>query len=220
MTYVCSDIHGCIEPFCNFMNTVRLDDIVYVIGDVINRGGGLAVLRTIMKSQNIIMLKGNHELMVMDDLNDLYKLDDKQVMEEYISHSIGYSNIGQEQTLRDFIGLTKKEQKEIIDFIDRLPIYKRITVNGRTFFMAHAKAPEDMEYLEYMGEEEVLFGDHDYYRDWECTVIVGHTPTFLLNEDKEHRIYRKGNSIDIDCGLGFGGRLGVLCLETMKEMNF
>lgn len=220
MTYVCSDIHGCVEPFSDFMNTVRPDDIVYVIGDVINRGGGLDVLNEIMQNPNIHMLKGNHELMMVDDLTELYMLNDDQSKKELIRDSIECGDIGQEQTLMDFIKMTKKEQKDIIDFINRLPIYKRITVNGRKFFMAHAKAPEDMEYLEYMEEEEVLFGGHDYSRKWECTVIVGHTPTFLLNDDKDHRIYRKGNSINVDCGLGFGGRLGVLCLETMKEIYY
>lgn len=220
MTYVCSDIHGCIEPFERFLSTLKHDDTVYVIGDVINRGGGLGVLRTIMQSPNIHMLKGNHEFMLMEDLYDLQKLDDDREIEKYIRRSLTYGNIGQEQTLRDFIGLSKNEQKEVIDFIIGLPLYKRITVNGREFFMVHAKAPEDMEYLEYMAPEEVLFGGHDYYRDWGCTVIVGHRPTNSLNEDREYRIYRKGSSIDVDCGLGFGGRLGVLCLETMREMYF
>lgn len=220
MTYACSDIHGCIEPFKAFLAAVTPDDTVYVIGDVINRGGGLSVLRAIMQSPNIHMLKGNHELLITDDLTELYKLDGDQAKEEFISNSLSYGSIGQEQTLREFIALTKEEQMKVIDFIVGLPIYKRIAVNGREFFMAHAKAPEDMEYLKYMAPEEVLTGRHDYSREWECTVIVGHLPTYRLNDDGEHRIYRKGSSINVDCGLGFGGRLGVLCLETMKEMYF
>lgn len=220
MTYVCADIHGCIEPFNAFLNSIKPDDSVYVIGDAINRGGGLGVLRTIMKSPNIYMLKGNHELMMLEDLTELYYLYDKLEMEKFIGDSLRVGDIGQEQTLREFISMTKKEQKEVIDFIDKLPIYKCITINGREFFMAHAKAPEDMEYLEYMDETEVLFGGHNYDRDFGCTVIIGHTPTFLLNDDKAYRIYREGTGIDVDCGLGFGGRLGVLCLETMKEMYF
>lgn len=220
MTYVCSDIHGCIEPFDAFLDTLMPDDTVYVIGDAINRGGGLAVMRTIMQRANIHMLMGNHELLMKDDLTELHKLGGVQEREEYIRYSLGSGNIGQEQTLRDFAELSPNEQKEVLDFIDRLPIYKRITVNGREFFMAHARAPEDMEYLEYMGAEEVLTGGHNYNREWECTVIVGHLPAFRLNIDGEHRIYRKGNSINVDCGLGFGGRLGVLCLETMQEKYF
>lgn len=77
MTYVCSDIHGCIEPFNAFLNSIKPDDSVYVIGDAINRGGGLAVLKTIMKSPTIHMLKGNHELMMLEDLTELYYLYDK-----------------------------------------------------------------------------------------------------------------------------------------------
>ena len=57
MTYVCADIHGCIEPFNAFLNSIKPDDSVYVIGDAINRGGGLSVLRTIMKSDIINLRK-------------------------------------------------------------------------------------------------------------------------------------------------------------------
>lgn len=31
------------------------------------------------------------------------------------------------------------------------------------------------------------------------------------------KIYRGNNHVAIDCGCGFGGKLGCICLETMEE---
>ena len=47
-------------------------------------------------------------------------------------------------------------------------------------------------------------------------LIVGHTPTELLCG--EHRIFRKGNFIDIDCGIAFeSDKLGCLRPDDLRE---
>lgn len=39
----------------------------------------------------------------------------------------------------------------------------------------------------------------------------------LIGPAYKGRIYKNNNHIAIDCGAVFGGRLGCLCLDTMKE---
>lgn len=41
-----------------------------------------------------------------------------------------------------------------------------------------------------------------------------------ISKIKGYTVYRKGNSIDVDCGLGSDVRPGLLCLDTMKEIYF
>lgn len=48
-------------------------------------------------------------------------------------------------------------------------------------------------------------------------LVSGHTPTPLIDENcKDGSIYFKNNHIAIDCGSVFGGRLGVICLDTFE----
>ena len=66
MIYVMSDIHGRIDLFEKMLNEINFskNDKLYVIGDCIDRGGGLKVLLKIMelhKQGQCELLWGNHE---------------------------------------------------------------------------------------------------------------------------------------------------------------
>ena len=107
-----------------------------------------------------------------------------------------------------------------------MPLYKELEVNSRKFLLLHGGldnfSPERP--LEDYAADEILWcrpkPDKTYYSD--RYVVFGHTPVQLLTDGKESglaKIYRNGNAIDIDCGCVFpSGRLGCLCLDTMKEI--
>ena len=68
MHYVCSDIHGYYERFRKLLKKIdfSLDDEMYVIGDVIDRGPEpIELLLYILSQPNIHLLIGNHEHMMM-----------------------------------------------------------------------------------------------------------------------------------------------------------
>ena len=72
MIYVMSDIHGCDARYRSILNQIRLkkDDHLYILGDVIDRGpNGLSILRETMKKENITLLMGNHEHMMLEALS-------------------------------------------------------------------------------------------------------------------------------------------------------
>ena len=74
MVYCISDIHGEIDKFHAMLELIRFSetDTLYVLGDVIDRyPGGVDILLEIMQSKNIIMIKGNHEQMMYDDLGPI-----------------------------------------------------------------------------------------------------------------------------------------------------
>ena len=73
MIYVMSDIHGCDGRYRNILKQIKLkaDDHLYILGDVIDSGpNGLGILRETMKKENITLLMGNHEHMMLEVLAD------------------------------------------------------------------------------------------------------------------------------------------------------
>lgn len=223
-TYVCSDLHGNYDRYMEFLVSVNFsdDDMLFIIGDVLNRGGeAIELLQDIMqKENNVILIKGNHEHMLLDSLEELSHTRDKSQQLEIIRYECRVSQIGQEETLKQFSKLNQKQQYKIIDYLKSLPLYMEISVNNQSYLLVHAGLPDfSTSSLEYYDEQELLFGEHNYYEKHieNTIVIVGHRPTRFIQGAEPDLIYRQGDSINVDCGLGFGGQLGVLCLDTNEE---
>ena len=223
MTYVCSDLHGNYDRYMDFLDTVNFsnEDTLYIIGDVLDRGeNAIELLRDIMQRKNVILLKGNHELMLLPTLDELSYTTDKFEQIAIIEDECAMSQIGQEETLKDFLGVKRKEQIEMVNYLNNLPLYKQITVQNQKYLLVHAGLPDfnNMD-LDFYSQEELLFGIHNYSEKHfdDTIVIVGHQPTRFIDGAEPDKIYRSGDSINVDCGLGFGGQLGVLCLETDEE---
>lgn len=69
MIYAVSDIHGDLAMYNHIVNMLKGDDILYIVGDVIDRGSsGIAILKDIMKRTNVELLLGNHEWMLLQSL--------------------------------------------------------------------------------------------------------------------------------------------------------
>ncbi len=106
-----------------------------------------------------------------------------------------------------------------------MDLYAEVEVGGRSFVLTHAGldhfAPDKP--LEEYELEDFLFSrpapESVYWPD--KTLVFGHTPTRVLweavGEPPKDEIFRGAGFIDIDCGCGFDGRLGRLCLDAMEE---
>ena len=226
MTYVLSDIHGFWGEYNDFLDAVNFsdNDRLYIIGDIIDRGSdSIQILQDIMARQNIVMTLGNHEEMNLFTFKELCRCS-KSVQSEIIRDEVEMQAIGQEDTLYSFCQLSPKERQTIIDYISALPLYQEVTVNSQEYFLVHSGLPDFSEHgdIEFYSGEELLFGEHDFTERHidNTTVIVGHVPTRFISGAEPDKIFRCGDSIAIDCGLGFGGQLGVLCLETGEEFYF
>lgn len=225
-TYVTADIHGNYDRYLDFLQYSNFsdNDKLYIIGDVLDRGSmAIPLIQDIMKRKNVILLKGNHELMMLPVFNDLMH-QSKEMQEQIINDEMAISQIGQEETLRAFCTLTTQEQNELTYYISQLPLYEEIEVNGIEYILVHAGLPDFSEMpIEYYDENDLMFGPHDFdinHYGGNTKIIVGHLPTQFISGAIPHQIYHTNDTIAIDCGCGFGGQLGVLCLETMEEMYF
>lgn len=239
MHYCISDLHGCFDEFMDILKLINFndEDVLYIIGDVIDRGKkSIELLQYIKAHKNIILLKGNHELMAIECLN---------------SHDFDLSNNwkhnGGDTTFEQFMRLDANKRKELVDYLNKLENYLEVKINEREFLLVHGgidtsnnldiSMREEYECLWYRGP----FFQNNYQNK---VIISGHIPTLLLvpyiekailMKDYDKRDYnlellkegiKKGNQSKIiafpyryfiDCGIVFGHHLGCLRLEDLKE---
>lgn len=232
MTYVLSDIHGHYDKYKAMLEIIsfRPADTLYVLGDVIDRGpDGVKILQNMMIRPNILPILGNHELTaaiclpwLMEEVTDrsLETLGEDQIaaLSEWIANGGG-------TTLCELKRLGQEERWELLEYLREMDLYAEVEAGDRHFVLVHAGlnhfTPDKS--LNRYELTDILFGrpnlGESYYED--KFLVFGHTPTRLLREQSgatpSDHIYRQRTQIAIDCGCGFGGPLGCLCLDTMKE---
>ena len=98
--------------------------------------------------------------------------------------------------------------------------FQEIEVGGRRFFLSHTVPSKDeMSCMDSLSLLEFIVGEAEYDKVYfeDRYIVTGHTPTDLIDEEYNGRIYKKNNHIAIDCGAAFGSPLGCICLDTLEE---
>lgn len=202
--YVMSDIHGDYNAFSKMLNLIdfSIKDDLYIIGDVIDRGlSGIKIIQEIMNVSNIHMLMGNHEDMMITYYTTLSKFD----------KTLWFRN-GGEVTYNTFESLSRQEQIKIFDWLRKLPVKKKVFVNGNNYTLGHA-CPWGKEKDEVLWERIAP----EYNTPKEGFFVCGHTPTILLSGNSDIFKSVDERTYFIDCGTTFGYKLGCLRLNDMKE---
>lgn len=229
-TFVIGDIHGEYEQLKVLLAKMNFgkQDKLYVLGDLVDRGPDpIKTLQFLMRLSNCICLVGNHEFMAYMGMKILLKEvteesvcdfaeEDQEKLKEWMLN-------GGAVTIADFVGLSREERKEVMEYLGNLETYVELEVNGQKYLMVHAglgNFSEEKPMEEYT-LDDLIWARADYsipyYKD--KIVITGHTPTQTI-PDNPHPgcIYRANNHIVMDCGAGFKeGRLAGICLENGKE---
>lgn len=229
MIYVLSDIHGNMKRFDSIIEQINLrsEDTLYVLGDVIDRyPDGIKILRRLMEMNNVKMLLGNHEHMMLNALDPITE-DDK--FEQARSLRLWYRNGG--SVTHNYIKHIRKDvRKEIFEFLRKLPINIKIEVNGKKYLLVHGSPLENYSwiYREYETAEKFAVWER-----WSVcapipegyTLIFGHTPTIRFQDKDILEIWVSDTAIGIDCGSGYPNsnfkgepisRLACLRLDDMK----
>lgn len=227
MTYVTADIHGHYEKYRALLERIQLkpDDTLYVLGDVIDRGpDGVKVLRDMMTRPNVVPLLGNHELTAAVCMPWLMTEVTDESIEALGAEQLGalseWMVNGGSSTLQSLRQLRQEEREDILEYIREMSLYAEVETEERDFVLVHAGLAHfrpDKDLDEYELSDFLLTRpdlNSAFFPD--RILIFGHTPTRLLGSP-EDAILRRGNLIAVDCGCGFGGRLGGLCLETQEE---
>jgi len=222
-TYVCSDIHGQFNVYRRIVDFLKPEDTLYIIGDVIDKGpDGIKILQDLIhghNGKNIQFIMGNHEYMMFFALVLNIGLDN------WIS-----GNNGGKSTYTDYLNLSKKDQKAIINFLYNAIVVKNISINNQRFQLVHANRCIDFHSECICLKDIIISKDKNRIRELEdmlssraydtinenAFVVVGHTP------NKCNKIEINDKYIKIDCGLATrnNGNLCLFCLDNMKHIYF
>lgn len=225
-TYVISDLHGNYEGYRKILEKINFHekDALYVNGDVVDRGSGsIKILEHMMMQPNIYPILGNHEYIacqclafLMQEINDdtIAQLDDGK-LEGFLQ----WQKIGGDQTIREFQTRNRTQQEAVIEYLKEFSLYEEITVKDASYVIVHAGLDHfasDRPLSDYH-LHELLFHSPDYGQVYypDRYLITGHLPTRSItgNELPDH-IYIANRHIAIDCGSGYGGQIGAICLES------
>ena len=224
LIYVLADIHGRADRFHEVLRAIGFskEDKLYILGDVIDRNpDGIRILEEIIASENMQMLLGNHEYMMMNAIED----PDFQINQWFTNLDLWYLN-GGAITEAAYRALSAEKQKEILDFIRELPLNIEVFCKDKRYLLVHGSpvSKYSPEYTQYSDEKEYAVWNRfdpqiDEY-DQDTTLICGHTPTIHLTPSIPMEVYRERNMLFVDCGCAYGategGRLACLCLDTAE----
>lgn len=213
MKYCLSDVHGEYNRFLNMLKKISFsdEDELFILGDVIDRGeDGVKLLQHIKGTPNMHMLMGNHEDMMIGSM--VYRSSRHTDMWMW--------NYGAVTKLA-LLDLATEERDDLLDWASNLPDAMSVNVNGQEFFLVHAWPGATHKEKIW---SRPLDHPHKIVKPDGAQVIIGHTPTVLLDWDdgeSPFKIVKHKNYIAIDCGCGHidnpRRRLGCLRLDDMSE---
>ena len=224
MIYVTSDIHGCYDQYLRLIERLELkeDDRLYILGDLVDRGdGGIEIIKDVMKRKNIVCLRGNHDHCALVFLKK-FAVQDHSTAEDRLKEGFRlWLEDGGAKTFLAFSELDDNEKRSVLSFLDTLPFYEMICVNGQRFLLSHTVSEKaKMHDFEKCGMWDFLFGEPEYETCYfeDMTIVTGHTPTGFIDPAYTGRIWKGNRHIAVDCGAAFGNPLGCICLDTMEEI--
>ena len=223
MFYVISDLHG--YPLAKFQQLLAKagfcqSDVLFILGDVIDRNGdgGVEMLNWLCRQNNIQLILGNHEAMLLAVL-DAQDNEKKERLENYRASGGGV-------TLNALVNLKAKSPEDmdaIETYLRNAPLYRIVTVGNDKYLLLHGgldnfrkdKKPSDYS------SDEILWAwpeiEDVYYND--MVTIFGHTPTMSYGEVYRGKILKTRTWIDIDVGAGYGIEPVLLRLDDMQEFR-
>lgn len=228
-TWVIADLHGHLEIWEKVKKIIGPNDIVYVLGDCVDRGPqSWETLKTVYNDPQAYLLKGNHEDMLVKACED-YLEDD--YMWDYKSYMLCYRNGGKE-TMESW-----EADPDRVAWVKRLrdlPTWESYDANGRSIILCHAGFTPWMEPGETscsIPEDHDLIWDREHYYSNtylpqhmdDVLIIHGHTPIHHLSADINMPWesgafwYMNGHKCCIDSGGFFSGEWVLLNLDTLED---
>lgn len=228
MIYVISDIHGCYREYKALLNKIQFSqkDVLYVLGDIVDRGPEpIKVLKDMMARPNIYPILGNHDFMALKVLKKLNVEVTKENAENHLSDKdimnyLYWIKDGGKITADQFRQLNRVEKENVLDYIQGFSLYEEVVCQQKRYVLVHGGIhgfTEDKSLEEYELKDFIFYRTdytQRYFKDKNTYVVTGHTPTFLIREDKQPLVYEENGHIAIDCGCVYKEKLAAYCLDT------
>ncbi|MCI7181525.1 MAG: metallophosphoesterase [Schaedlerella sp.] len=228
MRYVISDVHGCYDEYMKLLRKIHFSDAdeLYVLGDAMDRGPEpVKVIADMMSRVNVTYILGNHDFIMLTVMRKLFVEITEENCENYLSKDdlmdyINWMQDGGEITLSQFTKLTRREQRDILEYLEDAFLYQELEDKGKRYVLVHAgiRGYEKGKELYEYNFTDFIFHRPDYSKPYfeedNVYVITGHTPTVLIRADRQPKVYCGNGHIAVDCGCVFGGNLAAYCIET------
>ena len=214
--FVISDIHGQYDLFLKMIKKIGLkrEDLMIIAGDICDRGEKsyeiyMKCMKMIKLGYNLKFILGNHEDMLLEDLENDYPLRYETEFSIYRNSKYFNKKSMKEWYEENFF----KEIKWLVKWLKNCPLI--ISGNENIFVHAGLDLQTDVEKQE---RETVLWTREEFWLNEESmleeyrskNIYFGHTPNI------NGRISEKTDKIwDIDCGAFFTHFLG--CVEVKSK---
>lgn len=224
MIYAVSDLHGCYDKYTKLLERLHMtsDDSLYILGDIVDRGsGGMKILLDLIDRKNVFSCRGNHDHCAQMLLRNFVLSNDGCFADGLEEAFRLWLSDGGNTTYEEFLKLDERKQLALLRYLGSLLVYKKLTVGGQKFFLAHT-VPEKSKMLniDSCRISDFIMGEPEYEKMYfeDAIIVTGHTPTGFIDPDYTGRIWEGNNHIAIDCGAVFGNPLGCICLDTMEKI--
>jgi len=229
--YAISDLHGRYDLWTKIKNKLHSDDILYNLGDSIDRGpDGYKICLDLMQMKNVHCICGNHEMMAISALPRLLKgeFHSKEVSQWFWNGG----NATWDQIESRLIGYKRDAHdyccSELIAFFKNMPnIYNITNKNNQHIILSHAGfTPSRKEEAEIGWDRKHFLDSWPIEKQYQNTYVIhGHTPVQYLQKtlnkisftsNPEIITYADGHKIDIDLGAVISNRVALLNLDTLE----
>lgn len=244
--YVMSDVHGQYKTYMKMLKKIDLkaEDTLYVLGDAIDRGkDGIKILSDMMKRPNVVLILGNHEMLMLDALRNFEEIKGKDRHDtDDIDLWLDPCN-GGEYTYEDFSKLTMPKRKAMIDYLENAWIIKKITIGNKNYHLSHAytttrKSKDGFRYADLSHDEiwDIVWmnifdrafireNNSKLYPNKKTIYICGHTFTQRLDCIDElgrglvyHNADYYGYHVyNIDCGMALKNKSSQLACMRLED---
>lgn len=232
--YACSDIHGQYELFKQIKSFLQPDDIVYFLGDAMDRGpSGWKIMKEILCDNRFIYLRGNHENMLIDAINEYFKL------EHFGSKCQLVLSNGGNLTLDAILRESEQFAIEWANQLKKLPIYAEYSnTQGKQILLSHAGFTPHLDNnnnLIIPSDYDLIWNREHFYDEFDAetfpnTIIVhGHTPIPYIIEDLRLSPwtrcpgplwYDNNHKVCLDSGAFATKLIYLLNLDTFEHITF
>nr|WP_090993883.1 metallophosphoesterase family protein [Paenibacillus sp. OK003] len=220
---VISDIHGCYDEFNALLEQAAYDpkqDELILLGDYVDRGPkSKEVVEQIMQMHeqyNIIVIKGNHDAMMVKALNhDVEDYDKHWIRNGGLQTLASYVEVSLDDEQLDWNVYTEAKQwlrthyEHHLRFLEKLPLVYEIP----GYIFVHAGINPDVEDWRTQSERDFIWIREPFYSrptSLKETVVFGHTPVKNLHNEPGVWFDPSGDKIGIDGGCAYGARLNLL----------
>ena len=224
-TFVIGDIHGRCAQLQALLDLVPRDeatDKLVFLGDLIDRGpdvpGCVALVLSMCRENpvRVICLRGNHEQMLLDFIDDASRIwmetatGSDQTFSQYTGTPVRLRSEDDFDAVRDL--LAEKIPAEQIEFLRELPLYHE----DDFALYVHAGLENGKHPSESSAHSLLWTRDMEFYKSYHGKPCVfGHTPTPFLplrGRVGRHGIYLFHSAIGIDTGYNLQSPLSCLSL--------